>query len=198
LLFTVHPVAISDKFRCIYKVEDHSKALLGSLAMRRFSRNFVICVSFMAMTLLVVCWVQCRVPSQPLERWHIAELVEQLNRAGLEIRTIAVQEVGPHEQSAFLTTTQQDWHYLNRLVKDAKRIHEWKGVVYCERRTPSSPELIVPECAQYSLEVGPFYFFGDSELLARIGTALGRPDFHARSDATDALPATLPRPDRSA
>ncbi|HEY7326385.1 MAG TPA: hypothetical protein VH592_02005 [Gemmataceae bacterium] len=167
--------------------------------MRRFSRNLMICGSFMAMALLVVCWVQCRVPALPLENWHIPELVEQLNRAGVKIRTVAVQKIGPHEQSAFLTTsTEQDWPYLNRLVKDAKRIHEWKGIVYCERRAPTSPELIVPECEQYSLTVGPFYFFGDTDLLARIGTALGQPDFHSRSDATHTFPATLLRPDRSA
>jgi hypothetical protein len=141
--------------------------------MRRISRNLKRCAPFMAMAFLAVCWVQCHVQPLPLDNWTIPELVEQLSRAGVEVRTVGVQKESPHEQSAFLTTTEQDWHYLNRLVKDRKRIHEWKGIVYCERRTPTTPEPVVPDCEQYSLEVGPFFFFGDTELLARIGTALG-------------------------
>ena len=141
--------------------------------MRRFSPNLKLYLPFVAMAFLAVCWVQWRDTALPLDKWNIPELVEQLNHAGVEVRTVAVQSEGPHEQSAFLTTTEKGWNCLNRLVKDPKRIHEWRGIVYCERRLPTAPELVVPECEQYSLEVGPFFFFGDTELLARIGTALG-------------------------
>lgn len=174
------------------------KPLLRSITMRRFSRKPMICVAFLSMALLVVCWVNCRVPPFSLDKWNIAELVEHLNRAGVEVRAVAVQKEGPREQSAYLTTTGQDWHYLNRLFKDAKRIHEWRGIVYCERRPPNAPQLVVPDCEPYILEVGPFFFFGDADLLARIGTALGQPGFDPRSDASDVLAPQLLRLDCSA
>jgi hypothetical protein len=142
--------------------------------MRRSSRNILLCAPFVAITFLTVWRVQCRVPALPLDQWSIPQLVEQLNRAGLELRTAAVSKEGPFDQSVYLTSTERDWLDLNTLVKDPKRIHEWRGIVYCARKTTNGTPMYPPECEPYSLEVGPFFFYGDTEMLARIAAALGQ------------------------
>jgi hypothetical protein len=62
-------------------------------------------------------------------------------------------------------------------------MQRWAGVVYCERvRYPADRERVVEyeyrdevvqSWADCGLRAGPFLFFGDPELLARIRTALG-------------------------
>jgi hypothetical protein len=80
---------------------------------------------------------------------------------------------GDARTNAYLSTTEKTGAELYWLVKDRTEMHRWAGVVYCERvQYPEDREGMVKLWADCGLRVGPFVFFGDPELLARIRTAL--------------------------
>lgn len=110
--------------------------------------------------------------SRPIEDWSIVELVEHLNRMDVAVQLRSTQQDGVLGQTVFLTTSDKDWHALNRLNKDEKRIHEWRGVLYCERAGQSATRAIHLLWDDHSLVVGPFLFCGDAELLHRVRAAL--------------------------
>jgi predicted amidohydrolase YtcJ len=142
-------------------------------------RYVLLGASFMATAFLTVWCFQPPVApapaSHPLDNWDIAQLADHLNRAGVELRTVSVQKNGVIDSSAFLTATAMDWSYLNRLNKDPKRIHEWRGIVFCSREMPNSAAKLARQREEHCLLVGPFIFYGDAELLERIGAALNHP-----------------------
>jgi hypothetical protein len=98
-----------------------------------------------------------------------------LNRAGLNVQLQSTGKDGMFDRNAFLTTSPKDWDQLNRLGINPgpSRIQEWRGIVYCARGGESEPAL--PLWSDHSLVVGPFYFYGDAELLERIGAILVPP-----------------------
>lgn len=108
---------------------------------------------------------------QPIDEWSIVEVVEHLNRMGVNVRLRSSQADGVIGSTVFLTTIDKDWHSLNALNKDCKRIREWRGVLYCERVGRSSTR-ITRLWGGRGLAVGPFLFYGDAELLQRVGAAL--------------------------
>ena len=71
--------------------------------------------------------------------------------------------------AAFLTTTDKEWEDLNHLVKDPKRINEWRGTLYCERAKANTDLwYLIRQWGANSLIVGPFLLYGDPELLVRV------------------------------
>jgi hypothetical protein len=109
--------------------------------------------------------------SRPIEDWSIVELVEHLNRMGVEVRLRSTQEDGTLGQAVYLTTIDKEWIALNRLNKDKNRINEWHGVIYCER-TGQYMSSVFQLWGDHRLVVGPFLFYGDAELLNRVRAAL--------------------------
>ena len=74
---------------------------------------------------------------------------------------------------AYLSTEAKPGAELYWLVKDPRRMQRWAGVVYCERaRRYEHREGVVEGWGDCGLRVGPFVFFGDPALLARIRTLL--------------------------
>lgn len=143
--------------------------------MQRFFRYGVVPAALAAFVLLAVSLGQRRagLPSAPpLDDWDIPELAAQLNRAGLEVRMEAVPKNGVIGPSAFLISAEKDWDDLNSLSKDPRRISEWRGIVYCERVGRSDSSALARQWGGRCLDAGPFLFYGDAGLLARVRAAL--------------------------
>jgi hypothetical protein len=133
-------------------------------------------LAFVAVTLLVVGVGRRKggraTPAVPLDDWDIPQLVAYLNGEGLALRLVPTQKNGAISQAAFLTTTDKEWDELSRLAKKQEWIGRWRGTLYCKRNMGG--EELAYQWGDYHLVVGPFLFFGDPELLARVQAALAR------------------------
>ena len=144
--------------------------------MQRFPRYCLLATSVLAMTLLAVSVGQRlgdrAAALESLDDWDFPQLADHLNRAGLKVRLQSPGKNGKFGHNAFLTTTPKDWDQLNRLSINPgpSRIQEWRGIVYCERAGEGEPAL--QAWGDHCLVVGPFYFYGDAELLERIRAIL--------------------------
>lgn len=143
--------------------------------MRRFPRYCFVTTAMVAMTLLASSVGKRlddrRAELRSLDEWDIPKLADYLNRAGLQVQLCSSQKSGWITRNAYLTTTPKSWDELNRLGINPgpSRIHEWRGVVYCERLGKGEPGF---NLLCHSLVVGPFLFYSDSELLRRIEAIL--------------------------
>ncbi len=144
--------------------------------MQRFSRYGWWFVVLGIMACLVVAFRQCGINPVPsarsLDDWELSELVEHLNVKGLNVHLQSTQQNGAIGQTAFLTLTERNWRSLNALKKDKKCIHEWRGVLFCERVGESDTAYFAEQWGDQCLAVGPFLFYGDTELLHRVRSAL--------------------------
>ena len=144
--------------------------------MQRFPRYCLLATAVLAMTLLAVSVGQRlgngAAALESLDDWDFPQVADHLNRAGLEVRLQSPSKNGLLGHNAFLTTSPKDWEQLNRLRINpgTSRIQEWRGIVYCERVGKGEPRLQL--CSDHSLVVGPFYFYGDAELLEHIRVVL--------------------------
>jgi hypothetical protein len=127
------------------------------------------------MILLPVTIRQHRASSPSLTRafedWNMIDLVEHLDQMGVQLQLRSTLANGALGQTVYLTTADKHWVDLNTLNKDAKRIHEWEGVIYCER-VKGDTAIALRLWGDRCLVVGPFLFYGDRELLRSIRGAL--------------------------
>jgi hypothetical protein len=108
-----------------------------------------------------------------LDDWDIPQFAAFLNERGLGLRLVSTMKGGDARYTAFLTTTDLEWENLNHLVKDAKRINEWRGTLYCEReRGNDNWWLLTRHWGANYLIVGPFLLYGDPELLVLVRDAV--------------------------
>jgi hypothetical protein len=133
-------------------------------------------------TALLAGWIGWRgggpeTSAVPFDEWDIPRMVAHLNDAGLQLRIVSTLKNGLVGQAVFLTTTSKEWQDLNRLPKDQKQIHRWQGTLYCESSSIDSPAR--SRWSEWSrqwgdccLVAGPFFFYGDPELLDRVRAAL--------------------------
>src|SRR5579872_2320499 len=106
----------------------------------------------------------------PLEEWDIPRLVAHLNDAGLRLRIVSTVKHERIGQAVFLTTTSKEWDDLNHLPKDQNQIRRWRGTLYCESSLVDGPARSrwsewARQGGDCCLVVGPFFFYGDRELL---------------------------------
>lgn len=144
--------------------------------MQRFSRYIWWSAALAIMFLLAVAFRQRGTDAvssaRPIGDWSIVELAEHLNRMGVKVRLRSTQASGAVGQTAFLTFTERDWRSLNALKKDARFIHEWRGVLFCERVGENDSANLTDQWGDHCLMVGPFLFYGDTDLLHRVHAAL--------------------------
>jgi hypothetical protein len=115
-------------------------------------------------------------PERLADDWDIPRLVAHLNEAGLRLRMVATRKEGDLYPSAFLTTTDKEWIDFNRLSKDPRLIDRWRGSLYCERGPGGDAwSDLARQWGHLCLISGPFLFFGDPELLARVREILTQP-----------------------
>jgi hypothetical protein len=144
--------------------------------MRRFPRYCLLCTAALAMALLATSLSphlgnHSAVP-RSLDLWDLRELADNLNQAGLKVQLQSPRKDGGFFHNAYLTTSHKEWDELNRLGinPEPRRIHEWRGIVYCERAEKGKLELL--NWQDQFLVIGPFLFYGDAELLERISAIL--------------------------
>jgi hypothetical protein len=95
----------------------------------------------------------------------------------LGLRVVPTSQDGRPKHNAYLTATGLRWKELNVLPRSAEHLGRWRGTLYCERSNyPNArPEEVDPGSDCW-LRAGPFIFFGDPELLARLREALLKPE----------------------
>jgi len=144
--------------------------------MQRFSRYGWWSAAFVAMILLAFVSRQlgldARSSSHSIDDWSIVELADELNRMGVRVQLRSTQQNGTVGQTAFLTFTDKNWRSLNALKKDSRHIHEWRGVLFCERVGERDATHLTNQWGNHCLAVGPFLFYGDAELLRQVRDAL--------------------------
>ena len=91
--------------------------------MQRFPRYCLLCTVVLASTVMALSFSQ-RLRNRPdppltLDGWDIRKLTDHLNRAGLAVRLRTSQKDGTLANTPFLTTADESWEHLNRLVKDS-------------------------------------------------------------------------------
>jgi hypothetical protein len=108
-----------------------------------------------------------------MDDWQIEDLVAHLQSKGVELRAVPTFPKGSVNNGAYLTTTDKPWAELNVLSTATNRIETWQGTVSCHhlRRLPAG-HIYVELWDDNGLCIGPFIFFGDPELRARILAAL--------------------------
>ncbi len=132
-------------------------------------------LTFLMMSALLAVWIWQRedappTSAAPLDDWDIARLTAYLNAKGLSLRLVSTRQDGAIHQSVFLTTTDKGWDDLSHLFKNSERIGEWRGTLYCERSMAADD--LARQWSDYSSVAGPFLFYGDPALLARVRGAL--------------------------
>jgi hypothetical protein len=126
---------------------------------------------------IVACWKTPSVPQRSASRmagWDVPDLVAYLQGQGLPLHLSPTGPGANTRSNAYLSTIAKPAAELYWLAKDRRRMDPWAGVIYCEvSRSYADREGVVEEWAECGLRAGPFLFFGDPKLLARIRTALG-------------------------
>jgi hypothetical protein len=113
------------------------------------------------------------IPALPLDDWDVPELVHYLNRAGLRLHVVSTALDDVVQNTAFLTTSEKSWYEVNVLVKHESRLDSWQGVLYCERvDSDVMRRQLAEQWGDHGWSAGPFLFFGDPELLARVRAVL--------------------------
>jgi hypothetical protein len=144
---------------------------------RKWARNSVVrVVILIGLIGLPIGWAYFRNNHAPpvsvaMEKGDIQSLVSHLDSRGLSLRLVHTDRNGKAPlYNAFLTSTPRTWEELNRLFKFPEHAHHhsnWRGVVYCERLSRGFTRDLAAweDCG---MQIGPFLFFGDPELLDRI------------------------------
>ena len=114
---------------------------------------------------------EARTPA--LKDWTVEDLVAHLHKSGLELRAVPTFEKASVNSGAFLTTTDKPWDALNTLRINVKEVERWQGTVFCAREVKQDGSTIWFELwGEGGTRIGPFVFFGDPQLRARIADAL--------------------------
>jgi hypothetical protein len=112
--------------------------------------------------------------SVPLDDWDVPRLTAFLNEHGLGLRVVPTMQNGQDAgRRAYLTATDKEWEALNSLMKDPRRIDEWRGTLYCLRgKVGENWEPLTERWGATCLVIGPFLLYGDPELLALVRDAV--------------------------
>jgi hypothetical protein len=117
-----------------------------------------------------------------MDGWDVHDLAGYLEGQGLRLQLSPSFAGGDARTSAYLSTTAKPGAELYWLAKNRRTMDPWAGVVYCERlRHPEDREGVLESWADCGLRAGPFVFFGDPALLARIRSALGAESSYTRA-----------------
>jgi hypothetical protein len=147
-----------------------------------FKTRWVWLAALLALTGLALTTWQCHRTCRPApvvlpaEDQTVAQVAARLESRGLKLRLVADAQTGS-SHGAYLTQGNKSWEQLNVLPKVREHIDCWAGTVHCESlNEPGSRNLQVLMWGDCCLEAGPFLFFGDPALLARIRKALQEPE----------------------
>ena len=106
--------------------------------------------------------------------WSLLQLVDHLQSKGLAIRVVPTHKSGNWSNSIYLTTDPEaTWLSLQPKSRSLERIEQWHGLVLVERLTNKpGPRWDVDQWGEHGLQIDRFVFFGDSEMIKRIGQSV--------------------------
>jgi hypothetical protein len=120
----------------------------------------------------------CRLWSRPAmptptatELCTLTGLAEALSQDALDLQVVPMMKNGSPEFGFYLCTDARSWEQLAPVLRRNRDAHQWNGVVYCERNnghSSSIPEREIQLWGEHAMQIGPFLFFGDPDLLRRI------------------------------
>jgi hypothetical protein len=104
---------------------------------------------------------------------QIEDVVALLHEKGMKFRAVPTSEARSLNFGAYLTTTDKAAGELGCVAACPEVIEEWRGTVFCIRsRRDWQAEVLQYTWGENYLRAGPFFFFGDRDLLAQISAAL--------------------------
>jgi hypothetical protein len=121
----------------------------------------------------LTCWMRTSPATPPpalTELTTIAELTTVLSQQAPELHTVPIVKNGSLERGFYLSTASRSWEQLGAVTRSARDAAKWQGVVYCEYVSNIMPvsEGDIQEWGEHGMQIGPFLFFGDPDLLRRI------------------------------
>lgn len=146
------------------------------------SPRSLFCLALLSGLALVGAWAwhgasRTRPVSGPeLAGWDVPRLVQRLDERGVRVRCLSSSAHYPSRTNAYLTTTDLSFAQIDRLPKRLKDVERlWEGTLYCQAfGDPEARDRFAEQWAgpDGPPVVGPFVFFGDRKLLARVRAAL--------------------------
>ncbi len=101
----------------------------------------------------------------------LRELAGRLRERLPDLHVVPQRRDGGYASGAYFCTSPREFDGLVRLPRNPTRAGEWSGVVFCERVSGAMP-VVCDGWGVNGLEIGPFLFFGDAKLIARIRDAV--------------------------
>jgi hypothetical protein len=127
-------------------------------------------------------WRPAPDPSQPpggrlhlmgKDGWKVADLLRYLESCDLDLYAAPTGSGEFNGWNAYLFRDEKSSENLTALPADPRQLYRWEGVVYCEYVPhPEGMEVRLRCWGDACLRAGPFLFFGDPALLAKIRQAL--------------------------
>jgi hypothetical protein len=104
----------------------------------------------------------------------LGEMVQTLKRRLPDLRVVPARPDGELSSGVYLCDAERRLEELQWMPRSEACAGKWSGVVFCEHVGPLD-YVQSGAWGQNGLQVGPFLFFGDAKLIARIRDALRRP-----------------------
>jgi hypothetical protein len=115
-------------------------------------------------------------PAEPplvgMDGWGVAEMIHHLESRGLGLCPLPTGKGRSLVRNVYLAVPGKTFEDLEGLIKQPACIGQWKGAVYCEECPRVDARDLEGQWGDCGLRAGPFVFFGDRDLLARIQEAL--------------------------
>jgi hypothetical protein len=117
-------------------------------------------------------------PARPdMRDWDVPRLVDHLHDNGVDLHMTSPYKGKPVADVAYLSESERPWEELIYLPASPEAVDKWRGVVYCEKvASPAWRDQRIAQWGDACLDAPPFLFFGDRQLLGRIGGALQADD----------------------
>jgi hypothetical protein len=119
----------------------------------------------------LTCGLRSRSATSPptvTESRTFTELAEVLSQAAPDLHVVPTMKNGSLEMGFYLCTDARSWEQLTSVSRSYRRADKWQGLVCCERIGHAFPEWEIQEWGEHAMQIGPFLFFGDPDLLRRI------------------------------
>jgi hypothetical protein len=129
--------------------------------------RIVVGLFVLAMAATPLAYRLLRGPAAPPRT--LTELTELLSRDASSLYVVPIVEGNP-EAGIYLCTRSRTRDQLMGLPRAREHAHRWQGVAHCEMvgKMVAVDEYDIQSWGEYGMQIGPFLFFGDPDLLQRI------------------------------
>ena len=116
-----------------------------------------------------------RPPAPTPARAPVPALLDRLQASGLRLHPVPVDNLNRDlRNGVYLCDAPREWEQVAGLPADPRYAARWRGVVLVQAPRPALavPDELLRSWAECGHRDGPFVFFGDPALLARLKAAL--------------------------